>query len=174
MKKINFKFLSLFITSIILGIMLSNFVSSAQPVVHQGTIYEEHDLKELVQQADTVIYGKVWKKGEAEKIQIRLDDGEIVEDVRTEIEIKVKENLKGSSEGKIVKYIQYGGEVEGIIYESDGGVLEKGEELIIFLNEYGFNWGEQSLLRVDKDEVKAKGEKYKLKDLVRELKSYIE
>ncbi|WP_282020496.1 hypothetical protein [Planomicrobium okeanokoites] len=174
MKKINLKFLSLFISSIILGVMLSNFVSSAQPIVHQGTIYEEKNLKELVQQADTVIYGEVWKKGEAEKLQITLDDGEVVEDVRTEIEIKVKENIKGSSEGKIVKFIQYGGEVDGIIYESDGGVLEKGDEIIIFLNEYGFNWGEQSLLKLNKDEVRAKGEKYKLKELVKELNTYLE
>jgi hypothetical protein len=124
------------------------------PVYDSVTIYPDLEFDELVNMADTIVYGKVIRVGKSyyEDIPVSITENpEIVTDhlknLVTPIEIEVKTTLKGN-ERRIITYIEEGGIADTYIQKPSGYSLDKNREVVIFLNEKGYSWGELSVFPI--------------------------
>ncbi len=100
------------------------------------------------------------------------------EDVYTNVDIQIKQPIKlnglTTSHANLLQqstlpYKEEGGETDSVIYKSEDeeGIVSKGDEVIIFTNKAGYNWGPQSVLKVENGMVTDKdGEKYTVDELI--------
>lgn len=152
--------LLLFSTFFIASGILTAFISY-KPEIEVAATYPDLNLTELSGKADYIIHGVVDSKSKTKKVRIPVttelnvddsQDGHYLEDVLTEVKIKVIDPLKSKEQITYVTYNEEGGELEGVIYLPDGGLLKKGEEVLIFMNKDGFAWGAQSILKIHGEE----------------------
>ncbi|WP_273123345.1 hypothetical protein [Bacillus weihaiensis] len=168
------------------GVTLSNVLMNGDEHEHEQhvtknqidaqAIYPQYTLEELVNTADIIVYGKVKTKDKPKKNKFTIgsdEKAEIVEEVKTGVQIKVKKSIKNDQDLKVINYIEDGGEIDGITYMPEEGLLEKGEEVIIFVNKEGYAWGPQSVIRVNNGKVDVEGVERDKDEFIEELKSYI-
>ncbi|OWA37271.1 hypothetical protein B9G55_04180 [Saccharibacillus sp. O16] len=117
-------------------------------VVQEQATYPAFSLEEMTNQASQIVYGTAVEREKTKIIKIPVstefdtDDtnqGKLLEESVTEVKIQVEELIKGADhqENAIVTY-----------NESGVRTLQKGNKVVLFLNEAGFTWGEQGVLRV--------------------------
>lgn len=160
---------SIFFTVCIAGGIYYSFLghseANVKPVIHYTASYPAYEIEELTDQATTVIHGVVQKIGRTEIQQVPLsteiditdeNKGKFLEIPETAVYITVKDSLKQKdAEPTEIVFKEEGGELQKQIIEPDGGFLEVGDEVIIFLNESGHSWGSMGVLKVTNDTVKA-------------------
>jgi hypothetical protein len=129
------------------------------PVYDSVTIYPDLEFDELVNMADTIVYGKVVKVGKSyyENIPVSITEkaSEVsgqLKNLVTPIEIEVKTSLKGN-ERRSITYIEEGGITDTYIQKPSGYSLDKNREVVIFLNEKGYSWGELSVFPISGEKV---------------------
>lgn len=127
-----------------------------KPTLEVQSIYPAHTIDSLTKIADRIIVGEVVERGPTKKVkipvstEIDVDDrnkGQFVEDIVTEVKIKVTDPLKNSKKDEIISYYEEGGETEQAIFIPEGGRINKREEVLIFINEHGYSWGPQSVIK---------------------------
>lgn len=101
-------------------------------------------------EVEYIVHGIVIKRQTAEmrKIPTINGGGYFAERPETAVTVRVKEILKGTVTGGEIIYHEDGGEFENMIITPEGGALQPGEEVILFLNKYGYGWGDQSVYRI--------------------------
>lgn len=107
------------------------------------------------------------------------------EDVYTDVDIEIKNSLKlngqptsnkSLKQQSILPYKEEGGETDTVIYKSEDeeGIVSEGDEVIIFTNKAGYNWGPQSVLKVENGIVTDKnGTKYTINEIINIIKKNI-
>lgn len=160
----------IFLTVCIAGGLYYPFLGHSEaivkPVIHNTASYPAYEIEELTDQAATVIHGVVQKIGETEIQKVPLsteiditeeNKGKFLEIPETPVYITVKDSLKQQdTEQTEFVFKEEGGELQKQIIEPDGGFLEVGDEVVIFLNDSGHSWGSMGVLKVSNDTVKAK------------------
>ncbi|MBB3108097.1 hypothetical protein FHS18_000125 [Paenibacillus phyllosphaerae] len=130
-----------------------------KPVYHDSASYPYFETEQLMGEAEVVAHGVVKQRGKTEIVKIPVtteidvtkeNEGKFVENVETPITIEVTEIIKGKEKKKNIIYMEEGGELEDRIVEPDGGFLQEGDEVVVFLTEGGHSWGKQGVLRVNK------------------------
>jgi hypothetical protein len=158
-----------------------------KPVVHDTSSYPQFELEELADQAVVVAQGFVKKRGKTQIVKIPVtteidvtkeNEGKFLENVETPITIEVTDSIKDKEKKRTITYMEEGGELADRIVEPDGGLLQEGDEVVIFLNKAGHSWGSQGVLRVNNNKVALQENKqdktYELADLKTKLKKHVE
>lgn len=118
--------------------------------------YPKLSLKQLTNMASYIVNAKVADIGETvnHKVSVSLtgnqDDTE--KDLYTPVTpvtLEIQAALKGKCNSGRIVYYEYGGVTESYVQAPDGYSMEKGMEVILFLNNDGFNWGAQSIFPVN-------------------------
>ncbi|MDO3412412.1 hypothetical protein QWJ34_21790 [Saccharibacillus sp. CPCC 101409] len=154
------------------GIYLPNITHHGKIIVKDQATYPAFTLHEMTDHADRIVYGTVVKRENTKKIKIPVttefdvDDrnaGKFIEETVTEVKIQVEEPIKDTNENQlksldkqgntIITYNEAGGDAGAYFIEPEGGALQEGEKVIVFLNEAGFTWGSQGVLRVEAKKV---------------------
>ena len=141
--------------SVFLGYKYGDYKDAKDlPVYESQSLYPDLEFEEIVHMADTIVYGKVVGIGESYyedlPVSITEDPKEVTDHLKnlvTPIEIEVKTGLKGAKK-KIVTCLEEGGITDTFIQKPSGYSLEKNMEVIIFLNEKGYTWGELSIFPI--------------------------
>lgn len=146
------KLVPILAVSLISGLLLSGCQGKAVPekkVVEQQALYPAYTVETITNASTLIVHGVVSKKGESFIHYSETNDGDYIESVFTPYTIRVTDCLKGEAD-KTVIYNQRGGETEDAIYTvHDGGEVEKGEEVLLFLNEVNVSWGSQGVYRIE-------------------------
>ncbi|GEM_PF-4733026 len=119
--------------------------------VQEQATYPAFSLEEMTDQASQIVYGTVVGREKTKIIKIPVtaefdtevtNQGKFLEETVTEVNIQVEEAIKGTANPK-----------NAIVTYNESGVkaLRKGDKVVLFLNEAGFTWGEQGVLRVTDD-----------------------
>jgi len=159
-----------------------------KPVRHQTATYPYYEIEELAEKATTIVHGTVTRRGKAERIKIpvtteinatNINSNEYIESIETPVYIEIIEPLKlHQPEPKEILYMEEGGELATYILEPPGGSLQKGDEIIIFLNQANHSWGSLGVLRVNNGEVvvmeNKQSKKYTVDELKHKLKAAVE
>ncbi|OWR31447.1 hypothetical protein CDO73_06885 [Saccharibacillus sp. O23] len=133
------------------ALYLSYAMHHGKFAIQEQATYPAFSLEEMTDQASQIVYGTVVGREKTKTIKIPVntgfdtDDtnqGKFLEETVTEVKIQVEELIKGAAnqENAIVTY-----------NESGVRALHKGDKVVLFLNEAGFTWGEQGVLRVTED-----------------------
>lgn len=130
------------------------------PVFESMAIYPEFSISELVDISNTIVNATVVAVGDTymEKIDVSLTENpneasEIVYVPITPITLEVETNLKGNETADTLIYYEEGGTTSTYIQLPAGYAMEEGMEVILFLNDKGYSWGEQSIFPVVENEV---------------------
>ncbi|QGQ96540.1 hypothetical protein EHS13_17430 [Paenibacillus psychroresistens] len=158
-----------------------------KPVVHSSAVYTYIEMEDLIQQAEVVVNGIVKERGESQIVKIPIstemdvtneNEGKFLENVETPITIEVTEYIKNKENKSTIIYWEEGGELSDKIVMPDHGFLQKGDEIILFLNESGHSWGAQGVLKVKDGKVSLlenkQDKEYLLADLKIKLKNILE
>lgn len=122
---------------------------SEKEIIEISAVHPAYTLETMTEAAETIVHGTVIEKGESFIHTSETNTGRIIESVFTPITISVTDCLKGDATETVV-YNQRGGEIENKIYEfNDGGEVEVGEEVILFLNEVNVTWGGQGVYKIE-------------------------
>ena len=107
----------------------------------------------LCEDADAAVRGIVAEKGKTFILETDHGDGWVTRQAFTPVFIDVITCFKGDTAGRRVVYFERGGETEDTLYSvyGEGDPLQPGEEIFIFLNEYGIGYGSQGIFRVDEN-----------------------
>ena len=94
-------------------------------------------MEEAVEAATMIVHGIVNTKSDTKYYDVETPEGEKISKIYyREVEIQVLECIKGDPDAETVIYEEEGGETEYTIYIcTDIHELQKGEEILIFLNE---------------------------------------
>lgn len=130
------------------------------PVCESMAIYPEFSMSELVETANTIVNAKVVAVGDTymEEIAVSLTENpneasEFIYIPITPITLDVETSLKGNETIDTLIYYEEGGTTSTYIQLPDGYGMQEGMEVILFLNDKGHSWGEQSIFPVVENEV---------------------
>lgn len=150
MKKVILSAAFLFLC-LVATLCLSYAIHHGKFVAREHATYPAFSLEELTNQASQIVYGTVIGREKSKTIKIPVttefdtDDtsqGKFIEETVTEVNIQVEKAIKSAANPK-----------KTMITYNESGVraLRKGDKVVLFLNEAGFTWGEQGVLRVTHD-----------------------
>lgn len=119
---------------------ISNELETAEkPVIKRYACWAWYDFERAVDEAATIVYGKVKSIGDTLLYEFPTSSGEPLREYYKEVTVDVLEAIKGvTAEETTITYIEHGGETDNAIYLYEG--LEPvaiGEAYIFFLNERG-------------------------------------
>ena len=119
---------------------VSNELETAEKtVIKQYACWAWYDFEEAVDEAATIVHGKVKSIGNTQLHESPTSFGEPLRQYYKEVTVEVLEAIKGvADEETTITYTECGGETDNAIYLYEG--LEPvaiGEEYIFFLNERG-------------------------------------
>lgn len=132
-----------------------------RPEVPVSAKYPPMNIESLSKQADVVVEGVVVKRGASQvtKIPTVIPDGQFAEFPETPIEIRIVERIKGKDTPATVTYWEAGGDFPTKKMIPEGGQLQPGDKVLLFLNEAGHSWDPRdSVLRIVDDKVTVRGE----------------
>lgn len=136
----------IFCMSIFIGCQKES--GSEKNIVEQSALHPAYTVETIVEASTLIVHGKVLNQGESFIYSAETNTGDTIDLVFTPMTIEVMDCLKGSA-GETIVYNQRGGETETAIYQvDDGGEVEVGEEVVLFLNEVNVTWGEQGVYRI--------------------------
>ncbi len=125
------------------------------PVFESMALYPDLTMQELTNRAPNILHAKVEKVENTYMYEVAVsltDNFEEASDTVsypvTPVTLKVIDVLKGEPEKEYFTYIEMGGITPDFIQQPNGYAMEEGMEVILFLNEEGFGWGEQSIFPV--------------------------
>ena len=126
--------------------------------VTKTAMWPSFSFESAVDQATTIVYGKVVDKSNTKIHQTTSSSGNIYTECYKEVSIEVIDILKGNMDGNTVTYLEWGGETEDTIYIFAGMTpVEINDEYIFFLNQYGAFLSPMTLLPVEDGTVLTKG-----------------
>lgn len=135
-------------------------VSPDLPVRHNTVLYPSLSLPELTASASIVVRAEVVRVGDTilKEIPVSLSEdmttaGGSIGIPVTPVTLAVRFAIKGDTPGKKLTYYEDGGQTDTYIQLPNGYAMEKGMEVILFLNADGYGWGAQSIFPVDADQV---------------------
>ncbi|OUP80048.1 hypothetical protein B5F07_21300 [Lachnoclostridium sp. An169] len=149
--------LALIVILVIFGIgscIFTKWYIGQLPVNPSTPDYPEMTLEELAERSEYIVYGKVQKVKDRDLPAVLRDllgtgDGEEPSIPVTPVEIQVEQMLKGERESNRIIYYQDGGIRDGSMILPSGFPLEKGDQIIVFLDENGEGYGYRSEFPVD-------------------------
>lgn len=126
--------------------------------VTKTAMWPSFSFESAVNQATTIVYGKVVDKSDTKIHQTTSSSGNIYTECYKEVSIEVIDILKGNMDDNTVTYLEWGGETEDAIYIFSGMTpVEINDEYIFFLNMYGAFLSPMTLLPVENGTVLTKG-----------------
>ncbi len=127
---------------LLLIVMLAGCSQKSEETVEKTIIkttgmWRRYNLEEAVEAATTIVHGIVNTKSDTKYYDVETPEGEKISKIYyREVEIQVLDCIKGDPDAETVIYEEEGGETEDTIYIcTDIHELQKGEEILIFLNE---------------------------------------
>ena len=148
---------------ILAGICINHKNSNAKNNTEKKVITGEgmwpaYTFSSAVDEAVTIVYGKVLGKSDTKVHQVAYVNGQSHNEYYKEVSIEVIDILKGNMDETTVTYLEFGGETEDVIYIFDDiESVELDGEYIFFLNEYGAALSPMTLLPVDDNTVLTQG-----------------
>lgn len=159
-KKSKVTFCILFIGLVMLGgVCIFHKNGNVEKKVIKGEgIWPAHSFASAIDEATTIVYGKVIDKSETKVHQMAYVNGRSYNEYYKEVSVEVIDILKGNIDDTIVTYLEFGGETDELIYIiEDIEPVEMNGEYIFFLNNYGAALSPMTLLPVDNDTVLTQG-----------------
>ena len=131
------------------------------PVFENTSIYPEFSFPDLVNEATYILNAEVIDVGDSfmKEIPVSLTENpneatEILSYPVTPITLKVETPIKGNiSPNEEYIYYEDGGITDTCIILPSGYAMEEGYKVILFLNDDGYCWGEQSIYPIVGDHV---------------------
>ena len=136
-----------------------NTESTIEKKVIKGEgMWPAYTFSSAVDEAVTIVYGKVLGKSDTKVHQVAYVNGQSHNEYYKEVSIEVIDILKGNMDETTVTYLEFGEETEDVIYIFDDiESVELDGEYIFFLNEYGAALSPMTLLPVDDNTVLTQG-----------------
>lgn len=132
--------------------------NTEKKVITGEAMWPTYFFSSAVDEAVTIVYGKVLNKSDTKVHQVAYTNGRSYNEYYKEASIEVIDMLKGNRNDATVTYLEFGGETEDVIYIFDDiEPVELDGEYIFFLNEYGAALSPMTLLRVDDTTVLTQG-----------------
>ena len=161
------KILSVSIICVILGItcfagyQIKMNEKADLPIFENTSIYPEFSFPDLVNEATYILNAEVIDVGDSfmKEIPVSLTENpneatEILSYPVTPITLKVETPIKGNiSPNEEYIYYEDGGITDTCIILPSGYAMEEGYKVILFLNDDGYCWGEQSIYPIVGDHV---------------------
>lgn len=119
---------------------VSNELETAEkPVIKRYACWAWYDFERAVDEAATIVHGKVKSIGNTQVHETPTSFGEPLREYYKEVTVEVLEAMKGVNvEETTITYIEHGGETDNAIYIYEGlNPVAIGEEYIFFLTERG-------------------------------------
>ena len=134
-KNSNSTFLLLIVT--LAGCSQKSEETVEKTIIKTTGMWRRYNLEEAVEAATTIVHGIVNTKSDTKYYDVETPEGEKISKIYyREVEIQVLDCIKGDPDAETVIYEEEGGETEDTIYIcTDIHELQKGEEILIFLNE---------------------------------------
>jgi len=121
-----------------------------EPVFYSPLYYwERWSFEDMLEKCDRAVYGTVISKSETKVKEFRTV-GSVRKDYYREVKLRVEGSLFGKV-GRSVKYLEIGGEVDGVVYES-WATAEVGDRVLVFLLPNGFPYFRPDLISQYEDE----------------------
>lgn len=125
------------------------------PVVESTTIYPEFDMPSLTNTATYIVRAKVENVGDTilKELPVSLTENpeestETISYPVTPITLHITDFIKGNTDNQTLIYYEDGGTTSSYIQLPNGYSLDNDMDIILFLNEDGYCWGEQSMFPV--------------------------
>lgn len=129
------------------------------PIIYYASSYPEYSLEELVSTSENIVIGVVELVGDTimEKMEVStsLDPSEVDDTIyypMTPVTVRIEDTLKGT-ESKEIIYYEEGGITDTYIQLPTGYKMTEGIEVILFLNQDGYGWGNQSIYPIVDNQV---------------------
>ena len=138
--------------SLVVGVGVLNFKKNQnkdKEIVTATALWPSFSFESAVDQASTIVYGKVVEKSDTKTHQTTSSSGNIHTEYYKEVFIEVIDILKGDVNDTAVTYLEMGGETDDVIYVFEGvDPVEINDEYIFFLNKHGAFLSPMTLLPV--------------------------
>ena len=125
------------------------------PIYESMAVYPDFSMPDLTEKASTIVSATVVSIEDSylEEIPVSLTENpkeisEVLYNPVTPVILEIETYLKGNDMANTLTYYEEGGITSTYIQLPDGFAMEEGMEVILFLNEKGRSWGEQSIFPV--------------------------
>ena len=163
-KRIKVTFSILFVGLIMLGVSClyrnyRNENNNTEKIVVRGEgMWPSHTFESAVDEASTIVYGRVVDKSDTKVHEVANVNGRAYYEYYKEVSIEVIDILKGTMDHTIFTYLEMGGETEEVLYIFDDmEPVEVNCEYIFFLNKYGAFLSPMTVLPVSNGTVLTQG-----------------
>ena len=163
-KRIKVTFSILFVGLIMLGVSClyrnyRNENNNTEKIVVRGEgMWPSHTFESAVDEASTIVYGRVVDKSDTKVHEVANVNGQAYYEYYREVSVEVIDILKGNRDDTTITYLEMGGETEEVIYIfEDMEPVEVNGEYIFFLNKYGAFLSPMTLLPVSNGTVLTQG-----------------
>lgn len=113
-----------------------------------------YKLEDLIENSSNIIHAEVQKLNTPTVVNVKTPDGESMKTLYTPIVLEIKEVVRGTMKTSTTTFFQMGGENNEMITTVTGHpLLQEGEEIVIFYDNKGYGFGEQSIYYVESDRV---------------------
>lgn len=112
--------------------------SAEKKISTVDALWPAYTFEEAVEDAETIIYGKVTGKGDTQVEEHVISENKTFREYYRTVTIEVIERIKGDGDSIQVSYLELGGETATQIIEYSGVVpVEVGDHVLLFLRENG-------------------------------------
>lgn len=130
------------------------------PVYENTSSYPEYSFAELVDESDVIISAEVINVGDSFMKSVPVSLTENPDDATEELSypvtpvtLRVNTSIKGQMTSDEFVYYEDGGITDTYIVETAGYTMEEGYSVLLFLNDAGYGWGQQSIYPIVDDSV---------------------